>query len=360
MPLLFLLAGFTTYGIIDPKPARIFIAIAGFILLAAIITSDYLFGKSWKHVALVAATSSGVIFFSLYHLDTWAVQRKKQLDAKGLSPPFAIESKKEAPGASPSEPPKPAVSRVRKAIEQTKMEDPFSVAEEIAFLSHGGNKFGTRFWLRVPAPWGCVLYQAQAVIFLRIENVRPYPVTIISYNIEAIKPLIRLSAFHHLIFGIGAPGESFYGATRIGEVVPARQGPGMFAMSYIPFNGLAFNQAKLLEMDVLDEQIIKPLAPNVPLRGWAFFEYPVDDEYFMMVMPQNLTITIKTDRGESFSYPLPLQYGDPNGDILPRDMKIKDIVDVSNCLRQRYEIPRWAASCTLAVRFLYSRAGGPR
>jgi hypothetical protein len=216
----------------------------------------------------------------------------------------------------------------------------FAVAQEFPILSFGGNKYGTRFWLRTPTPRGCTLYQAQAVIYLRIENLRPYPVTVVSYTLKAFKPMVRLSALNHSIFGLSAPGESFYGATRIGEVVPAQQGSGSFAWSQISSDNLDFSHAKLLEMDTLDEQIVKPLTPNVPVRGWAFFEYPLDKEDYMTAIATRLSISIKTaERDEPFSYPLRVENGDPNGDVLPRDWKVKDIADISSCERQRLQIP---------------------
>jgi len=291
----------------------VFIGIIGVLLAIA--------GNSFGHWALNASNREK----AAEHLAS-----DKRAEPKGEEP------KKELPKV---ESPLTTKKKIPAKPEEKGEPPAFAVAEELSILSSGGNGYGTRFWLRTPTPRGCTISQAQAVIYLRIENLRPYPVTVVSYTLEAIKPMIRLSALHHSIFGMSAPGESFYGATRIGEVVPAQQGSGLFAWSQILPNKLDFSRAKLLEMDTLDEQIIKPLAPNVPVRGWAFFEYPLDKEDYMIAIATGLSIRIKTERGELFLYSLPVENGDSNGDVLPRDWKVKDIVDVTGCEKMRYQLP---------------------
>jgi hypothetical protein len=215
----------------------------------------------------------------------------------------------------------------------------FSVAEEFPILSPGGNDLGTKFWLRTPTPKGCTISQAQAALYIRIKNLRPYPVTVVSYSVEAAEPLIRIPTPNRSILGINKPGMTFYGATKAGQVIPVTQGSGLAAMSETPFDGLDFSKAKVLEMDSLDEQIAKPIAPDIPIRGWIFFEYPVDQFGYVSVLYKNLVMKIKTNRDGSFSYWLRMEPGDPNGDVLPRNIKIKDVIDVSDCARKRYELP---------------------
>jgi hypothetical protein len=296
--------------------------------------------KIWELIIIAASLGTLTVLLSIGILKV--ISKKESHKSDESQPQSQQGVRREEPKTeSPNVENPPTVKKKFPPKPIEKSEPPaFSVANEFSILSPGSSNFGTRFWLRTPTPNGCVISQAQAALYIRIDNLRPYPVTIVSYNVEAIKPLIRISSLNRSIFAINPPGQSFYGATRAGETVPATQGSGLFAMATTPSENLNFSNALLLELDTLDGQIAKPLSSGMPIRGWAFFEYPYDKNDYIFVVAMKLFINIKTDRGESFSFPLPMENGDPNGDVLPRDFKTKDVVDLSVCQRQRYEIPR--------------------
>jgi hypothetical protein len=345
-PFVLLIAGIVG-GIVGTFFYRWVLAICCLCVLLAFHKHGVVRGKPiWRiqvpsYLALLAASA----LFSYWLADRLDHATKKYIDemATAISEklkPFLI---KEPQGAKkePSSAESPSANKKAAPKSAEKRESPvFSVTEEFPILSPGGNDLGTKFWLRTPTPSGCTISQAQAALYIRIKNLRPYPVTVVSYSIEAIEPLIRIPTPNRSILGIHKPGMTFYGATKAGQVIPVTQGSGLAAMSETPFNGLDFSRAKLLEMDSLDEQIAKPIAPSISIRGWVFFEYPVDQFGYVSVLYKNLIMKIKTDPEGSFSYWLKMEPGDPNGDVLPRDIKIKDVIDVSGCERKRYELPR--------------------
>ncbi len=226
------------------------------------------------------------------------------------------------------EPPKKGKIVPTKPVE--KGEAPaFAVAVEWAMLSYGGGEFGTPFWVSYRSPSGCSISSVQMVLFIRIKNLRSVPVTVIGYGVDAGFPLVRLPTGS--VFSLMPPGKSLLGA-KIGDVINFGQGPG-FSMVNFPNNENDFSHAQLLEMESIDVLLNKPLEPNVPVRGWSFFEYPSEKAYSA---GGPVRIHIKTDDTLTSSYEVDLKNPDPQWDVLKRPMKVISVVDLSNCKRRPY------------------------
>jgi len=238
-----------------------------------------------------------------------------------------IKDKYEAehPSVNPSLPP----ALPKKPMEVTET-NPFSVVVEWAMVSYGGEEFGTPFWVRYRSRAGCSISQAQLVLFIRVKNLRNIPLTISGYGIDAGFPLVRLPT--ESVFSLMAKGKSLLGA-KIGDVVNFSQGPG-FSLVHFPKKDNDLVNAQLLELETIDTLLNKPLEPNLPIRGWAFFEYRGKE--FSMAGP--VKIHIKTDDGQTSSYDADLKNPEPEWDVLKRPMKVVSVVDLSNCEQKPYYV----------------------
>ena len=83
-------------------------------------------------------------------------------------------------------------------------------------------------------------------------------------------------------------------------------------------------------MDLIENLLKTPIQPNIPIRGWAFYQSP-NENAFTVAGPGH--ITIETDDSRTFSYDFNLRNPHPELDILDRVMTAKSVIDLSNCKR---------------------------
>ncbi len=223
----------------------------------------------------------------------------------------------------------------KKRKAETKEEgQPFLVSVEWGMMSYGGGDHGTPFWFQYRSPGGCTLSPVQVVLFIHIRNLRNVPVTVIGYGVEAGFPLTRLPTTAGNIYSILPSGKSLLGA-KIGDVINFTQGPG-FSMVHFSTSESDFTHAMLVEMETLDNSLNKPLEPNVPIRGWAFFTYS-SEKNFSFAGP--LRIKLKTDELQTSSYDSDMQNHDSQWDVLKRPMTMRAVSDLSACARKYYSSP---------------------
>ena len=219
-------------------------------------------------------------------------------------------------------------------IPGTADEEPFSVSVEWAKFSFGGKGFGTNFWIEYPSRDSCGLSPIQAVYFIRIKNLRNVPVTVIGYGIDvAGVPLARVQTAMGNVVGIPV-NETIFGAPimsriRAGDPIHFGQGPG-FSMTQIPLDKSDFANGLVLQMDLIDNLLKAPLQPNVPVRGWTFFQLPNENSFSAAGAGH---ITLETDDSRTFSYEFDLRNPHSEMDILDRAITVKSFVDLSGCKR---------------------------
>ncbi len=95
----FIFAALTTYGITSISLARVFLFLAGLILVSGSITCDYLCGKTWKHYCAIGFISTIVIFIGAWYLDNWAMRTKVEQEARAMPPPPKAVTKPPVPPA---------------------------------------------------------------------------------------------------------------------------------------------------------------------------------------------------------------------------------------------------------------------
>jgi len=162
-----------------------------------------------------------------------------------------------------------------------KTESPFAVSVEWAMFSVGGRGFGTGFWTYYPSPDGCSISPIQAVFFIRVKNLQNTPVTVIGYSLDVSGvPLTRTNMGS--VVEIPQKG-SIAGPKRpsgypIERTINFGQGPG-FSMVQFPLNESDFAQGVLLQMALIEDLLKTPLSPNVPIRGWAFYQSPNENAF---------------------------------------------------------------------------------
>jgi hypothetical protein len=222
------------------------------------------------------------------------------------------------------------VSQIPGAVD----DEVFLVTVEWAKFSIGGKGFGTNFWIEYPSPDSCGLSPIQAIYFIRIKNLRSTPITVIGYSIDvAGVPLVRVQTGMGNIVGIPV-NETIFGAPIMGRIKPGDpirfgQGPG-FSMTQIPLNESDFAHGLVLQMDLIDNLLKAPLQPNIPVRGWAFFQLPNENSFSAAGAGH---LTLETDDSRTFSYEFNLRNPHPDMDILDRAITVKSFADLSHCKR---------------------------
>jgi hypothetical protein len=211
---------------------------------------------------------------------------------------------------------------------------PFSVSVEWAKFSIGGKGYGTNFWIDYQSRDECNLAPIQAIYFIRIKNLRRDPVTVIGYSVDVGGiPLVKAMTKIGVIVGIPV-GETIFGAPLMNRIKPGDplnfgQGPG-FSIVQIPLDKSDFSHGLLLQLDLIENLLKAPLPPNVPIRGWAFFQSP-NENAFTLAGPGH--ITLETDDSRTYSYAFDLRNPHSELDMLDRTITMKSFVDLSGCKR---------------------------
>jgi hypothetical protein len=213
-------------------------------------------------------------------------------------------------------------------------EEAFSVSVEWAKFSFGGKGFGTNFWIDYSSRNDCSISNIQAIYFIRIKNMRNVPVTVVGYSIDVGGvPLVRVQTGMGNIVGIPLNGTIFgakvVNAIKEGDSIHIGQGPG-FSMVQVPLDKSDFAHSWLLRMDLIDDLLKVPLQPNIPIRGWAFYQSP-NENAFTVAGPGH--ITLETDDSRTFSYEFDLSNPHSEMDVLDRVITVNSFVDLSGCKR---------------------------
>jgi hypothetical protein len=213
-----------------------------------------------------------------------------------------------------------------------KEESPFAVSVEWAMFSIGGKGHGTSFWAYYPSQDGCSISPIQAVFFIRVKNLRSMPATVIGYSLDVLGAPLRRTNMGSIVY-VPQKG-SIAGPKRptgypIEKGLNFGQGPG-FSMVQFALNESDFTQGALLQMDLIENLLKTPLQPNMPIRGWAFYESP-NENAFTVAGPGH--ITLETDDSRTFSHDFDLRNPHPELDILDRVIMMKSFIDLSGCRR---------------------------
>jgi hypothetical protein len=212
-----------------------------------------------------------------------------------------------------------------------KKEEPFTVSVEWAMFSLGGKGYGTGLWAYYPSPTSCTISPIQAVFFIRVKNLRSTPLTVIGYRLDVLGTPLTRTNMGSIVWisqkGSSAPRRR--SGDPINTDINFGQGPG-FSMVQFPLNETDFTRGALLKMDLIEDLLKSPLQPNVPIRGWAFYQSPNADAY-TVAGPGH--ITLETDDSRTFSYDFNLRNPHSDMDILDRVITFSSAIDLSNCKR---------------------------
>ncbi|HEV1994508.1 MAG TPA: hypothetical protein VGR03_09260 [Candidatus Acidoferrum sp.] len=240
------------------------------------------------------------------------------------------EPKSEEPKREPPKVENPPTVKKKSPVKPVEKSEPFSVSVEWAMFSYGGKGYGTGFWAYYPSQNGCSISPIQAVFFVRVKNLRSTPVTVIGYSLDVFGvPLIRTHMGN--IVRIPQKG-SIVGPKKpsgypIEKTINFGQGPG-FSIVHFALDESDFTQGFLLQMDLVENLLKAPLQPNIPIRGWAFYQSP-NENAFSVAGPGH--ITLETDDSHTFSYDFDLRNPHPELDILDRVIFLKSFIDLSDC-----------------------------
>jgi hypothetical protein len=237
------------------------------------------------------------------------------------------------PSAKNTPPTTPATRSRPPATPPPQSQQPFDVTVEWAQFSIGGKGYGTNFWIDYASRDDCELSPIKAVYFIRIKNLQPVPATVIGYNVDVGgTPLVKV--LHKIGFIVGVPdGQNLFGARGImnrlkpGDTINFGQGPG-FSMVQIAFDRDDFARSVILQLDLIENLLKTPLPPNVPVRGWAFFQSPSENAFSLAGQGH---VTLETDDSRTFSYAFDLRNAHPDLDMLDRTITAKSFADLSGC-----------------------------
>ena len=294
--------------------------------------------EGWIGISLVALIALSVLMviaigavrlfrFHTTHLDS--VLHKKEIKPESSEQKHE-ESKKESPNVK--NPPAPLKLPKSKNVFPQKDEPPFSVSVEWAMFSIGGKGYGTGFWAYYPAPTGCTIAPVKAVFFVRVKNLRSTPITVIGYSLDVFGvPLTRtnMGSIVRIPQKASSNDPKRPNGYPINRDIHFGQGPG-FSMVQFPLNEADFTQGFVLQMELIESLLKAPLQPNIPVRGWAFYQSP-NENAFSLAGPGH--ITLETDDARTFSYDFDLKNPHPELDILERVITAKSFIDLSDCKR---------------------------
>jgi hypothetical protein len=273
-------------------------------------------------------------------VNRWAEKKEKQ--QAGTSASRQAHEATEKGADVPKEPPvekgkvhgttqKPeAKPKGPETLDKARVESPFAVSVEWAMFSIGGKGYGTGFWAYYPSQNGCVISPIQAVFFIRVKNLRSTPVTVIGYSLDVFGvPLTRtnMGSIVRIPQKGSAVGPKKMSGYPINKEIHFGQGPG-FSMVQFLLNESDFTQGFLLQMDLIENLLKTPLPPNIPIRGWAFYQSP-NENAFSLAGPGH--ITLETDDSRTFPYDFDLRNPHPELDILDRVITAKSFIDLSGC-----------------------------
>jgi hypothetical protein len=114
---------------------------------------------------------------------------------------------------------------------------------------------------------------------------------------------------------------------RPGDIINFGQGPG-FSIVEVPLNQSDFSHSIILKMGLIDDLLKHPLQPNVPIRGWTFFQSK-NGNAFTIAGPGH--VTLETDDSKTLSYEFNLKNPQPELDNLDRIITVESFVDLSSC-----------------------------
>lgn len=309
-------------------------------LLLGLHRSGAMSGQSWYwqlagYVALAAALSIGG-YLLYWQLDKALDQFQGRFANKIVK---AIKQQEQnPPPVAPSPAPVPKGKDTGGKFERIAPSDMFSVSIEWARLSSGGKGYGTNFWVYYPSETGCETDPIQAAYFIRVKNLRSIPISVVGYGVSVWgAPLKRISPQIGGVVGIPYKDGRMFGTTRDlvdalrpGMAIDFGQGSG-FSWADVPIvEGSNFKKGVLLQLDLMNQLLKTPLQPNVPVRGWAFFQTP-NERSFAVMGPTR--ITLETDDSQTFSYDIDLNHPNWELDNLDRIVTVKSFLDLSSCVR---------------------------
>jgi hypothetical protein len=207
----------------------------------------------------------------------------------------------------------------------------FSVVVEYRMISTPGN--GTGYWALSTGPKGCTVTHSNLVLFLRITNLQNHRAMISGYKVfSGDEEMIRLHAEREQILWMfpknwrDSLGRSQLPGGRTIHFDYGTRGGQASLLTYSIREAHASQALPIHEANFLDRLLVNTaLDPNIPVRGWAFFQVPSDGA----ILDTALMLTDET--GHSYTYPIKDIESDPNADILPRDMTTSPSIDVTSC-----------------------------
>jgi hypothetical protein len=208
---------------------------------------------------------------------------------------------------------------------------PFSVSVDWAMIGMDDKEHATNFWIDYPVQDSCSISPIQAVFFVRIKNLRKKPITVIGYSLDMGLPLIKANMGD--IVAISNKESTIFGpkmmsAMKVGTEIHFGQGPG-FSIVEVPRKDSDFKHGLQLQMDLIENLLKTPLQPDVPIRGWGFFQSPNGSSPIAGLGH----ITLETDDSHTYTYGFDLKNPHPDLDMLDRIMRVKSFKDLTDCKR---------------------------
>lgn len=274
--------------------------------------------RRWKENIGIGVLSVAIGWFGLFFYSTYLEIDKINRDARSIGPPKPL----------PAPPTIGVPLRASKSSHATHNPEShgFSVVIEYVILSFEGREHNTGYWVGAQMPSGCELFPSHLVLFLRITNLDSVPNMITAYSVDANGAVLpRLKTAKNPVFAL-LPKDSYKGGN-IEKTVQFTQGVGQASMVRFAANSADLQHAIPIELTTLDAQIgDKYLEANRSVRGWAFFHYPTE-----WLIPVKVHVNITDQLGRTFSVPVEIKNGDPNGDALPRTMHLFNPINLTGC-----------------------------
>jgi hypothetical protein len=225
--------------------------------------------------------------------------------------------------------------RAARIAEET---NPFVVSVEYARIAVG-NGSGMGLWIRYPSQnGGCAaISPILEMYFLSIRNKQDKPVSVVKFGIEVYGGMLLQNVRTDMgqIAGTGDAIDGHFLNPRLkmrsipnGQSIDFGQGPG-FAMSTLPLAETDFSNGAIFKMNLISDLLQNPVQPNIPVRGWAFFQPKDANSRPLAGIGRVLLQT--DDRQQIFYYPFNLQYKFSELDNEHRIITLESHVDLSDC-----------------------------
>lgn len=305
--------GTTLWAIL--RDVAVFAYVAGRMRRGGKVVRQYL--RQGRYAA--EAIAGALVLTFVYHL---AITAPHQIEARVETAIWPTHPRLIPPPIADSHTPPTAKAR-----------SPFAVVVELRVFSLTDEGYFSGFWFKPNVPL-CTISPLNALLFLRVTNLKATKTMITAYRVEAQDESTRGWNVLHAVdlrsgYTLFTEKKEAAGSPSIGNILNLPGKCGYFMSPRV--EDVCYQDAAVTDLTLFDDQIgDKQLEPGTSIRGWAAFTYNGKPS-----MRDHLRITVTDELEQSYSVISGVAFGSKSaclaGNIMPHLIKVVGVANLSDC-----------------------------